>query len=48
MKKLGIAQKDFREPREMKIRPFSPMDAQFCFKMRSNAFMQKFYGERAF
>lgn len=29
----------------MKIRPFSPMDAQFCFKVRSNAFIQKFYGE---
>ena len=29
----------------MKIRPFSPMDAQLCFKMRSNAFIQKFYGE---
>ena len=29
----------------MKIRPFSPMDAQLCFKMRSNAFIQEFYGE---
>jgi hypothetical protein len=26
-------------------RRFEPQDAAFCFKVRSNAFIQKFYGE---
>lgn len=29
----------------MNFRRFEPQDAAFCFKMRSNAFIQKFYGE---
>jgi len=29
----------------MKIRPFKPIDAEFCFKTRSSAFVQKFYEE---
>ena len=29
----------------MKIRPFRPDDAESCFRLRSNAFIQKFYGE---
>lgn len=29
----------------MKFRPFQPDDAVFCFRLRSNAFIQKFYGE---
>jgi GNAT superfamily N-acetyltransferase len=29
----------------MKIRPFQPDDAESCFRLRSNAFIQKFYGE---
>ncbi len=29
----------------MNIRPFLPEDAEFCTKVRSKAFMQKFYGE---
>ena len=29
----------------MKIRPFQPDDAEFCFRVRSNAFIQRFYGE---
>jgi hypothetical protein len=27
------------------FRRFEPQDAAFCFKVRSNAFIQKFYGE---
>ena len=29
----------------MKFRRFVPQDAEFCFKVRSAAFIQKFYGE---
>lgn len=29
----------------MKIRPFQDTDAAFCFRVRSRAFIQKFYGE---
>jgi GNAT superfamily N-acetyltransferase len=29
----------------MKIRPFQPDDAESCFRLRSNAFIQKFCGE---
>lgn len=29
----------------MKIRPFQPDDAEACFRLRSNAFIQKFHGE---
>lgn len=29
----------------MKIRAFQPHDAAFCFRTRSNAFIQQFYGE---
>ena len=29
----------------MNFRPFIPEDAAFCFRVRSNAFIQKFYGE---
>lgn len=29
----------------MKFRPFEPEDATFCFRLRSNAFIRKFYGE---
>ncbi len=29
----------------MKIRPFDREDAYFCFKIRIDAFIQKFYGE---
>jgi GNAT superfamily N-acetyltransferase len=29
----------------MNFRPFIPEDAEFCFRVRSNAFIQKFYGE---
>jgi GNAT superfamily N-acetyltransferase len=29
----------------MNFRQFSESDAEFCFKTRSNAFIQKFYGE---
>ena len=29
----------------MKIRRFQPDDAEFCFRIRSNAFIQKFNGE---
>ena len=29
----------------MKIRPFQADDAESCFRLRSNAFIQKFYGE---
>ena len=29
----------------MRFRPFQPDDAVFCFRQRSNAFIQKFYGE---
>ncbi len=29
----------------MKFRPFEPEDAVFCFRLRSNAFIRKFYGE---
>ena len=29
----------------MKIRPFQPDDSESCFRLRSNAFIQKFYGE---
>ena len=29
----------------MNFRPFQPEDAVFCFRLRSNAFIQKFYGE---
>ena len=29
----------------MKIRPFQPDDAESCFRLRSNAFIQKFYEE---
>ena len=29
----------------MKFRPFTASDAEFCFKTRSNAFIQKFCGE---
>jgi len=45
MKKLGIAAKGLRGELEMKIRPFSPIDAQFCYKIRNDALIQKFYGE---
>ena len=30
---------------EMNIRPFQPDDAEFCFRLRSNAFIKTFYGE---
>jgi N-acetylglutamate synthase-like GNAT family acetyltransferase len=30
---------------ERNIRPFKPDDAEFCFRVRSSAFIQKFYGE---
>ena len=29
----------------MKIRVFMPSDADFCFRVRSSAFIQKFYNE---
>ncbi len=29
----------------MKFRSFEPEDAAFCFRLRSNAFIRKFYGE---
>jgi len=29
----------------MNFRRFKPKDAEFCFKVRSHAFIQKFYGE---
>jgi GNAT superfamily N-acetyltransferase len=29
----------------MNFRKFTPSDAEFCFKIRSNAFIQLFYGE---
>lgn len=29
----------------MKIRPFEEADAEFCFRLRCSAFIQKFYGE---
>lgn len=29
----------------MNFRRFETQDAAFCFKVRSNAFIQKFYGE---
>ena len=29
----------------MKVRPFQETDAAFCFKLRSSAFIEKFYGE---
>jgi ribosomal protein S18 acetylase RimI-like enzyme len=29
----------------MKFRPFQPEDAVFCFRLRSSAFIRKFYGE---
>ena len=29
----------------MKVRPFQETDAVFCFRLRSSAFIQKFYGE---
>lgn len=29
----------------MKFRPFEPDDAEFCFRIRSQSFIQKFYGE---
>ena len=29
----------------MKFRPFQPDDAVFCFRLRSSAFIRKFYGE---
>ena len=29
----------------MKFRPFQPDDAEFCFRLRSNAVILKFYGE---
>ena len=29
----------------MKFRPFQPEDAEFCFRVRSQAFIQEFYGE---
>ena len=29
----------------MKLRPFQPEDAVICFRLRSNAFIRKFYGE---
>jgi hypothetical protein len=32
---------------EMKIRPFQDADAAFCFRVRSSAFIRKFYGELA-
>lgn len=28
----------------MNIRPFAPEDAEFCFKVRTTAFIQEFYG----
>jgi GNAT superfamily N-acetyltransferase len=46
-RRTGVPRKDENHYGDgfVKFRPFKPEDAVFCFQLRSNAFIRKFYGE---